>query len=177
MTPRQEAAHQVWRAAIHAQLPKTAARVFALRTTDRTGGPSSHELERQLGSILAMVNDASRPLTFGTAFTDEALYEDFIQQLEEAEEGISEPLLRAGDEEAEEGISEPLLRAGDEEAEVYLQTHFPAAEFLPVGAGGVDMSAIESFRLTLESGRELLIRIRRDGQAQRDFVECEVVQT
>ena len=161
MTPRQEAAHQVWRAAIHAQLPKTAARVFALRTTDRTGGPSSHELERQLGSILAMVNDASRPLTFGTAFTDEALYEDFIQQLEEAEEGISEP----------------LLRAGDEEAEVYLQTHFPAAEFLPVGAGGVDMSAIESFRLTLESGRELLIRIRRDGQAQRDFVECEVVQT
>ena len=161
MTPREKAAHQSWRAAIRAQLPQTAVRVFALRTTERTGGPPSHELERQLGIILAMVNDASRPLTFGTAFTDEVLYEDFIQQLEEAEEGISEP----------------LLRAGDEEAEVYLQTHFPAAEFLPVGAGGVDMSAIESFRLTLDSGRELLIRIRRDCQAQRDFVEYEVVRT
>jgi hypothetical protein len=63
--------HYQWRKRVNAHLPTLAARVFALRDKSYMGCGFHYGLEKQLGSLIAWVNDYDNPLTFSTRIRDE----------------------------------------------------------------------------------------------------------
>jgi hypothetical protein len=80
-----------WRKEIGKTLPELASRVFALRTKGYMGCGFHWSLEKDLGYIIAIMNDFDRDYRdFDARIAVEVKYKCFIERLKEIENEISQ---------------------------------------------------------------------------------------
>lgn len=80
-----------WRKEIGKTLPELASRVFALRKVGYTGCGFHWSLEKNLGYIIATMNDFDRGFRdFAVRIAVKVSYECFIERLEEIENEVSQ---------------------------------------------------------------------------------------
>jgi hypothetical protein len=77
--------HYEWRERVNAHLPKLSARVFALRSKPYRGCGFHYGLERQLGNLIARMNDHDNEITFSIKLRDELGLEFLLRGLLRAE--------------------------------------------------------------------------------------------
>lgn len=78
-------AHYAWREQVNQHLPDIAARVFALRAKAYRGCGFHYGLERELGYVLARMNDYETPLTFFATMVEKVRTKGLVRQLIRAE--------------------------------------------------------------------------------------------
>lgn len=77
--------HYAWRKRVNKHFPKLAQRVFALRDKSYMGCGFHYSMERQLGRLMACVNDYNKPIEMLDIIMDPMNFREFIRDLVRAE--------------------------------------------------------------------------------------------
>ena len=77
--------HYAWRKRVKKNLPALAERVFALRKKFYAGCGFHYELEKNLGKVIAMMNDFGTILTIEREILEECLVGELNRSVKEAE--------------------------------------------------------------------------------------------
>jgi len=80
--------HYEWRKKVNPELPKLAARVFALRDKTYPGCGFHWSLERLLGTVISNINDYDKRLEPGDDVEESVLYEELVERIEKAEAAV-----------------------------------------------------------------------------------------